>query len=194
MKAKADSLPVRSFSSSGLWRTWLQKNHLTSPGIWLRIFKSASGHKSVTYDEALDEALCFGWIDGQKNKFDEVSWIQRFTHRRPRSGWSERNTRHVARLAAAGKMRPEGQREVAAAKADGRWQKAYASPGQVEVPRDFLQALHKNPAAEAFFHSLNKVNTYAIAYRLQTAKKSETRERRLQLILNMMAKQQKFHP
>ena len=190
---KKDSLQVRAFSSPRLWRTWLEKNHVSSPGIWLRIYKAASRRKSVTYDEALDEALCFGWIDGQKNAFDQDSWIQRFTHRRPRSGWSQRNTQHVARLLAAGKMSSEGLREVEAAKQDGRWQQAYAPAGQVKIPPDFLRALQQNPQAKTFFRSLDKANTYAIAYRLQTAKRPATRERRLQMILAMLARGEKFH-
>jgi uncharacterized protein YdeI (YjbR/CyaY-like superfamily) len=165
-----------------------------STGVWLRIYKKASGTASVTYAEALDVALCHGWIDSQKRPKDALSWLQRFGPRRARSGWSRINTRHAERLIEAGEMKPAGLREVEAAKADGRWQRAYDSPGAATVPADFLQELSRNKKAKAFFEGLNKANTYAIAYRLQTAKKPETREKRMKSILAMMARGEKFHP
>jgi uncharacterized protein YdeI (YjbR/CyaY-like superfamily) len=162
--------------------------------VWLRIYKKASGTASVTYAEALDVALCYGWIDSHKRPKDAVSWLQRFGPRTARSGWSRINTRHAERLIQAGKMKPAGLREVEAAKADGRWQRAYDSPAATAVPADFLQELSRSKKAKAFFEGLNKANVYAIAYRLQTAKKPQTREKRMKSILAMMARGEKFHP
>jgi uncharacterized protein YdeI (YjbR/CyaY-like superfamily) len=187
-------LPVLSFPSPAKWNAWLKKNHVkANEGIWLRIFKKDSGEKSVTYDEALDEALCYGWIDGLKKSFDERSWIQKFTPRRPRSIWSKRNQDHVARLIKEKRMQPAGLKQIDAAKNDGRWEQAYDSQAQMEVPADFLAKLKKNKQAHAFFKTLNKANTYAIAWRLQTAKKPETRERRMEAILEMMRRGEKLH-
>ena len=159
----------------------------------MRFFKKASGEKCVSRAEALDHALCYGWIDGQAKPYDEHSWLQKFTPRRPRSGWSKLNIQHVARLTKAGAMRPAGLAAVAAAKADGRWEAAYDSPRNAQPPADFLKALAKNKKAKAFFETLNRANVYAIVYRLQTAKKPETRERRMKLILGMMREGKKFH-
>ena len=172
---------------------WLDKNHTQTEGIWLRIFKKDSGRATVTYAEALDQALCYGWIDGLKKSCDELSWIQKFTPRRSRSQWSHLNTQHVARLTQTGLMMPAGIAAVEAAKADGRWQAAYASSKNAAPPEDFLVALTKDKKAKAFFESLNKANVYAIGYRLQTAKKPETRARRLKNILAMMSRGEKFH-
>jgi uncharacterized protein YdeI (YjbR/CyaY-like superfamily) len=147
----------------------------------------------VTYVEALDEALCFGWIDGQVKSFDELSWLQKFTPRRLKSQWSQRNTLHVERLIKAGAMSAAGLKAVEAAKADGRWQAAYSSPRNAIPPEDFLKELARNKKAKAFFESLNKANVYAIVYRLQTARKPETRKKRMQLILAMMRQGKKFH-
>jgi len=184
---------VRAFRTAAAYRKWLTANHRQSEGIWLRIFKKDSGTTSVTYAEALDEALCYGWIDGQKQKHDDESWLQKFTPRRARSGWSKVNTQHAERLIQAGRMRAAGQAQVDAAKQDGRWQAAYDSPSKAAVPDDFLAALRKNAQAQAFFDSLNKANRYAIAYRLQTAKKPETRQKRMEMILGMMANGEAFH-
>ena len=162
-------------------------------GIWLRIFKKDSGKATVTYAEALDQALCFGWIDGQKKSHDEFSFIQRFTPRRPRSSWSKINTQHVARLTKAGQMMPAGLAAVRAAKTDGRWQAAYDSHRTAAPPADFLRALNRDRKAKSFFETLNRANVYAIVYRLQTAKRPETRERRLQTILGMMRRGETFH-
>jgi uncharacterized protein YdeI (YjbR/CyaY-like superfamily) len=181
------------FKSSLDFRRWLEKNHDVSDGLWLRIFKKDSGEKSVTYAQALDQALCFGWIDGQKKPYDERSWLQRFTPRRPKSRWSQTNTLHVERLIKAGAMTPAGLHAVEAAKADGRWKDAYSSPGDASPPEDFLKELERHKGAKAFFESLNRANVYAIVYRLQTAKKPETREKRMKMILEMMRKGEKFH-
>ena len=168
-------------------------NHEKCDGIWLRLFKKDSGKATVTYAEALDQALCFGWIDGQVKSLDELSWVQKFTPRRTRSGWSKRNTELVERLAKAGLMMPAGLLAVEAAKADGRWHAAYDSPRNTKPPEDFLKALGKDKKAKAFFGTLNRANVYAIVYRLQTAKKPETRARRMEVILAMLGRGEKFH-
>lgn len=186
-------LPIIVFKSPEEWASWLAKNHAKSSGLWLRLFKKDSEFASVTYAEALDEALCYGWIDGQLDKYDEKSWLRKFTPRRPKSVWSKRNIAHIDRLAQAGKMKPSGRKEVEAAKADGRWKRAYDSPSVMQVPADFLKVLSKDKKAKAFFATLNKANTYAIAWRLQTAKKPETRAKRMQAILARLKKGEKFH-
>jgi uncharacterized protein YdeI (YjbR/CyaY-like superfamily) len=187
------SLPIKSFSTRSEWGQWLLKNYSRSNGIWLQIFKKYSGKKSITYDEAVDEALCFGWIDGQKDRYDETSWLQKFTPRRPKSLWSRRNKQHVVRLIKEKRMHLSGLKEVEAAKTDGRWNQAYDSPRNMEIPADFLQELMKNRTAHEFFKTLNKANTYAIVWRLQTAKKPETRERRMKAILDMLLNRTKIH-
>jgi uncharacterized protein YdeI (YjbR/CyaY-like superfamily) len=181
------------FRSSSEFRKWLAANHRLPEGIWLRIFKKNSGQASITYAEALDEALCFGWIDGQKQRHDEHSWLQRFIPRRPRSGWSKLNTKHAERLVRAGRMTAAGQAEIDAAKKNGRWMAAYDSPSNATLPEDFLAALRRNKKATAFFESLNKANRYAITYRLQTARKPETRQRRMTTILAKLARGEVLH-
>jgi len=188
-----NELPIVSFDSLAEWEAWLEKNHEASKGIWIRFFKKGSGVNAVSYDEALDGALCYGWIDGQIKKYDDKSWIHKFTPRREKSVWSKRNTDHVARLIKLGRMKPSGLKEVEAAKADGRWKKAYDSPSKMTIPVDFMKELSRNKKAKAFFETLNKANTYAISWRLQTAKKPETREKRMKTILEMLAKGEKFH-
>jgi uncharacterized protein YdeI (YjbR/CyaY-like superfamily) len=184
---------IVAFSSAKDWEQWLAKNHAKSTGIWLRFFKKDSGVPSVSYDDALDAAICFGWIDGQLKKCDEESWLRKFTPRRPKSVWSKRNREHAERLIRTGKMQTAGLQEVEAAKQDGRWTAAYDSPSKMQLPDDFLQELAKDPRAKAFFETLNRANVYAIVWRLQTAKKPETRQRRLATILEMLAKGQKFY-
>jgi uncharacterized protein YdeI (YjbR/CyaY-like superfamily) len=191
---KRGALKILWFKSSAEFRNWLKKNHADSHGIWLRIFKKSSGEKSISYAEALDQALCYGWIDGQKQAHDANSWLQKFTPRRPESGWSKINTTHVERLIKSGQMAPAGFKAVEAAKKDGRWQAAYDSPRNAAPPDDFLRALEKDRKAKAFFETLNRANIYSIVYRLQTAKKPETRERRMKMILEMLARGEKFHP
>jgi uncharacterized protein YdeI (YjbR/CyaY-like superfamily) len=185
--------PIKAFISGEALQAWLATNHTKSDGIWLQIFKKDSGTKTITYAEALDVALCYGWIDGQKEKYDENSWLQKFTPRRLKSVWSKRNKEHIARLIKAKKMKPAGFKEIELAKADGRWEQAYDSPSNMKVPEDFLQALAKNKKADLFFKTLNKANTYAIAWRLQTAKKPETRAKRMKVLLGMMARGEKLH-
>lgn len=185
--------PVKKFASAKKWEEWLAKNHASSDGVQLHFYKKDTGKQTMTYAEALDVALCFGWIDGQSNTFDAHSWVQNFTPRRKRSIWSKRNREHIARLTKEKRMHASGLAAVAAAKADGRWEQAYDSPKDMKIPKDFLDALKKSKKAYAFFETLNKSNTYAIAWRLQTAKKPETREKRMKLILEMMKEGKKFH-
>lgn len=188
-----NDLEIIFFKKPEEWRRWLEQNHNISKGVWLRFYKKASGVESLNYSEALDEALCFGWIDGQANKYDDASYLQKFTPRRSRSNWSKRNIEHISRLEKEGKMTPAGWKEVEAAKADGRWELAYDSQSNSTVPEDFLQQLLNDKKALTFFESLTKANKFAITYRLQTAKKPETRQRRMQAILEMLAKGEKFH-
>jgi uncharacterized protein YdeI (YjbR/CyaY-like superfamily) len=187
-------LPVVSCASALHWRKWLGKNHARSSAVWLLIAKKGAQARSVTYAEALDEALCYGWIDGQKRAHDDSSWLQWFGPRKAKSGWSKTNTKHAQRLIRAGRMRSAGLKEIETAKRDGRWKQAYDSPARAKPPKDFLEALVKNPKAKAFFETLEKRNSYAIVYRLQTAKKPETRAKRMQTILEMLARGAKFHP
>ena len=182
------------FKSPAEFRQWLAENHARADGIWLRLFKRTSGEPSITHAEALDQALCFGWIDGQLKPLDERSWLRKFTPRRPQSGWSKLNTRHIERLTAAGAMTPAGLIAVAAAKADGRWAAAYDSPRDAVPPADLLKALARDKQAAAFFATLNRANVYAIVYRLQTDKKPEPRQRRLAAILKMLSQGKAFHP
>ncbi len=187
-------MKMLAFKTPADFRRWLEKNCDQSDGVWLRIFKKGSGETSITHAEALEQALCYGWIDGQKKPYNEGSFIQKFTPRRARSAWSKINTEHVERLIKAGQMTPAGLSAVQAAKADGRWQRAYDSPRNAAPPEDFLRALAKNKKAETFFATLNRANVYAIVYRLQTANKPETRERRLKMILAMLDRGERFHP
>lgn len=186
-------IKVKEFKTLAIWEKWLEKHHADAGGIWIRFFKKESGVSSLTYPEALDGALAYGWIDGQIKSLDEISWLRKFTSRRPGSLWSKRNISHVERLTAEGRMKAAGLREVEAAKADGRWSKAYEGGAQMQVPADFLKALAKDPHALAFFRSLNKANQYAIAWRLHTAAKPETRQRRMEKLLEMMQRGEKLH-
>jgi uncharacterized protein YdeI (YjbR/CyaY-like superfamily) len=188
-----NELPVMAFASAKEWGRWLAGSHARSGGVWLRFFKKDSGTASVSHAEALAIAICYGWIDGQLKKFDVTSWLRKFTPRRPQGIWSKRNREMAEQLTAAGKMKPGGVMEIESAKQDGRWDRAYDSPSKMEVPADFLKALAKNRRAKTFFATLNKANTYAITWRLQTAKKPETRQKRLQAILEMLADGRQFH-
>ena len=190
---KADVL-IMSFQSAKEWEAWLAKNHGRSAGVWVQFYKKDSGKQGVTYPDVLDGALCYGWIDGQLKPNDKESWLRKFTPRRARSVWSKRNTEHVVRLTGAGRMKRAGLREVEAAKADGRWARGYDSPANMSVPDDFLKALSRNKKAKAFFEALNKANRYAVAWRLATAKKPETREKRFKAMLAMLARGEAFHP
>jgi uncharacterized protein YdeI (YjbR/CyaY-like superfamily) len=193
MSPSNSSLPQQAFRSARTFRAWLTKEHRSSKGLLLRIYKKDSGILSITYAEALDQALCFGWIDGQKLPSDDRSWLQKFTPRRPRSGWSRRNTEHAERLMRSGQMTPAGMREIQAAKADGRWASAYDSPAKASIPKEFIRELARNAPAKKFFSTLSKANLYAIAYRLQTAKRPETKVKRVRLIIDMLARGESFH-
>jgi uncharacterized protein YdeI (YjbR/CyaY-like superfamily) len=193
MNAKLDQ-PVISFESGDAWEAWLAEHHAASPGLWLKFAKKGSGIATVSYSEALDVALCYGWIDGQKDKFDGDYWLQRFTPRRPRSKWSRINRDRVAALVARGAMKPVGLREVERAKADGRWEAAYDGQRAATVPDDLRRELEGNAAAREFFATLDSANRYAILYRLQEAKKPETRARRLKTFVTMLSEGKKIHP
>lgn len=176
------------------WERWLARNHAKVPeGVWLRLFKKGMSDATLDYAHAVEAALCYGWIDGQGKKYDDVSRLTRFTPRRARSVWSKRNTEHATRLIDEGRMRPSGLRAVEAAKRDGRWNAAYDPPSTAEIPDDFLKALRKNKKAAAFFATLNKKNTYPVVYRLQTAKKPETRAKRIKDMVEMFERGEKFH-
>lgn len=178
-------LPTLPFASASDWEQWLGE-HQQDDGVWMKIAKKDSGIESVTHDEALDVALCYGWIDGQRKTLDELFFLQKFTPRRPKSLWSQRNIGKVAMLTSAGRMQPTGLAEVEAAKQDGRWEVAYASQRDMVVPDDFLAALQDNEAALSFFNTLNKSQLFAIGFRLTTAKKPETRQRRFEALVAML--------
>lgn len=187
-------LPVVLFPQPKAWSAWLAKNHAKSPGIWMRIAKKGAGARSVNYAEALEEALCYGWIDGQKRAFDKDTWLQRFTPRTKRSMWSKINCEKVQALIKSGRMKAPGLAAVECAKADGRWKQAYDSHRTSTVPPDLQAALDRNPRAKAFFATVSAGNRYAVLWRVQTAKKAETRARRIQQYVEMLGKHQKFHP
>ncbi len=192
--ATPGDLPIVPFSSQDDWRTWLDEHHADSPGVWLKIAKKASGIDTVTHAEALDVALCYGWIDGQRNSFDDAWFLQRFTPRRPKSKWSQINRDKVADLTERGLMRPAGLREVERATADGRWDAAYPSQRNLTVPDDLQAALDANHAAKQFFANLDRANRYAILYRLFDAKRPETRAKRIDDFVTMLAEGRKLHP
>ena len=184
---------IQAFKTAKDWRQWLSAHHADTDGLWLRLYKKASDVESVSYAQALDAALCFGWIDGMAKRYDELSYLQKFTPRRKASMWSKRNIEHVARLTEAGLMESAGQAEVDRAKADGRWQAAYDTPTDMKAPESFLVELHKHPIAEKFYATLNKTNLYAIAWRLQTAKTEETHLRRQEKIIATLNAEEKLH-
>lgn len=179
--------PIIFFASQQDWEAWLEENHEDSPGVWIKMAKKASGIPSVNHKEALEEALCFGWIDGQAKSLDEQYTLRMFTPRRPRGTWSKINVGHIERLTLEGRLRPAGQREVEAAKADGRWDAAYSSQATIEVPDDFAQALRATPAALTFFESLTKTARWPFLFRLTTVKKPETRVRRIAQYVELLA-------
>ena len=187
------ALGVLAFQDAGAFGTWLA-GHPDSPGIWLRIARTGSGVASVTYDEAVDVALCHGWIDGQKAADDDRFWLQRFTPRRAASRWSQRNRDRVERLIAAGAVSPAGLAEVDRAKADGRWDAAYAGQASATVPIDLQRALDDDPAAAAAFAGLDRTNRYAVIYRVQDARRPDTRARRIEGLVSMLARGETIHP
>ena len=192
MAIESPELIVRDAAA---WREWLGENHADPAGVWLVLAKKGTEKPtSLTYDQALEEALCHGWIDGQARRRDEATYRQRFTPRRKRSAWSRRNTGIAERLRAEGRMHPAGHAEVERAKADGRWEAAYAGPATIEVPTDLTEALAAEPKAQALFETLNSQNRYAILYRIATAKRADTRARRIGEFVAMLARGETVYP
>ena len=187
-------LPIKPFTSSKTFATWLAKHHAQSNGIWIKIAKKDSGIRSVTHAEALEVALCYGWIDGQRDRFDDEYFLQRFTPRRARSRWSKINRDSATALIASGAMQPAGRAEVDRAKADGRWDAAYSSPKNIEIPEELARGFARNAAARKVFETLDSRNRYAVLYRIEGAKKPETRERLAKKFVAMLAKGETIHP
>jgi uncharacterized protein YdeI (YjbR/CyaY-like superfamily) len=188
-----DGKPIKSFSSRSTWARWLESNHTKSSGVWVRLAKKGSLKKSVAREDALDVALCYGWIDGQARSEGEEFWLQKFTPRGKRSIWSKRNCDKVTALIASGEMRPAGLAEIERAKADGRWDRAYDGPSTITVPPDLAAALAQNRRAQGFFGTLNSQNRYAVLFRIHTAKKPQTRARRIAQFVAMLARGEKLH-
>jgi uncharacterized protein YdeI (YjbR/CyaY-like superfamily) len=191
--AKPD-LPIIPFASRDAWGAWLEGQHATSDGLWLKFAKKYSGLETVTYDQAVEIALCYGWIDGQVRSFDQDYYLQRFTPRRPRSKWSKINRQKATKLIERGEMKPAGLREVERAKAEGRWDAAYDAPSTATVPEDLKRALGKNEIAREFFATLDRRNRYTILYQIQDAKRPETRARRIAKYVAMLAEREKPYP
>jgi uncharacterized protein YdeI (YjbR/CyaY-like superfamily) len=194
MEKTLNDMPIVLFEEQEAWAVWLEENHASSSGLWLRLAKKAADLESLSYAEALEVALCYGWIDGQKKSYDESSWLQKFTPRRARSIWSKINREKAEALIASGRMKAAGREAVESAKQDGRWEAAYDSPSNATVPDDFQAELDKNAEAKAFFATLNSTNRYAILIRIQTAKKAETRARRIEQFISMLEKKEKLYP
>jgi uncharacterized protein YdeI (YjbR/CyaY-like superfamily) len=192
-KSDVDKNTTLAFADQATWKKWLHKNHASSPGLWMQLGKKDSGIKSVTYPEALDVALIYGWIDGLKKGHDEDTWLQRFTPRGPRSIWSKVNVGHIQRLTEAGLMQPAGLKAVEVAKANGNWDRAYAGSKTITVHADLQAALDKNAKAKKFFATLNATNRYAVLWRVDTAKKEETRARRIKDLVDMLARGETIH-
>jgi uncharacterized protein YdeI (YjbR/CyaY-like superfamily) len=190
---KTTDLPTLPFATKNKWADWLDKYHGKSAGVWLKLAKKYSGISSITYDEALEAALCYGWIDGQKKGFDDKYWLQKFTPRGPKSIWSKINTLKAEKLIASGEMKPSGLKAIEAAKQDGRWDAAYESQKNISIPEDFQAALDKNKKAKAFFATLNSVNRYAILFRIHNVKKAETRAKRIQQFVELLEKNEKIY-
>jgi len=189
-----NGLSIMSFETQQDWERWLTEHHTDTVGIWLKIAKKETGIPSVNYSEALDSALCYGWIDGQKASFDDQYWLQKFTPRRPKSIWSKVNCDKATALIAEGRMQPEGIRQVELAKADGRWESAYESQSKITIPDDFQSELDKNQKAKDFFSTLNSINRYAILFRIHSAKKPATRSARINKFIEMLSNNQKIYP
>lgn len=194
MVTGTDGLPILPFTDQQDWKTWLAANHASSPGVWLQIAKTSSGVQSVTYVQAVETALCYGWIDSQKRGFDEQFSLQRFTPRKPRSVWSRVNRAKAEELIADGQMQPAGLAAVEQAKANGQWDAAYDAQSVAGVPDDLQAALDGSPDAQAFFATLNSQNRYAILHRVQTAAKPETRARRIARLVAMLENGEKLYP
>jgi len=194
VKSTTTELPIMEFKGQKEWTKWLEKNHTSSAGVWLRIAKASSGITLVSYAQAVEVALCYGWIDSQAKSYDEASWLQKFTLRGERSIWSKINQQKVKELIRNGQMKPAGLEAVQRAKQNGRWKAAYDSPSKASVPSDLQVALDKNKKAKAFFATLNSKNRYAILHRIQTAKKPETRAKRIEQFTSMLEKHEKLYP
>lgn len=192
MKSKPD-YPLMFFTTSEEWEEWLSKNHQTADGVWLKFAKKDSGVTSVNYAEALDVALCYGWIDGQARSIDATYYQQKFTPRRNKSMWSKRNIDKVAKLIADGRMQAAGLAAIEDAKKNGRWDNAYDAPKNMEVPSELADALNANPDAKAFFDTLNKTNRYAFCFRVQTAMKPETKRARIEKLITMLKNGEKLY-
>lgn len=190
---KSAELPVRLFKNEAAWEAWLAKHHARSAGLWLRIAKKGSNVRSVSYAEALDVALCWGWIDGQKRAFNEDKFLQKFTPRSKRSIWSKINREKVRRLIENGRMQSSGLEAVERAKANGQWDAAYDSSRTAQVPDDFQSALDANPRAKAFFATVSSANRYAVLFRIQTVKRAETRAKKIEQIIGMLERHETFH-
>ncbi len=190
----AEETPILAFATSRAWGKWLASHHASSSGIWMKLAKKDSGVPSVTYAEAIDVALVWGWIDGQKRRHDDAFWLQRFTPRGKKSIWSRINRDKALALVAAGKMKPPGLAEIERAKSDGRWDAAYDSQSRAAVPDDLAAAFDANPRAGAFFATLDSANRYAVLFRIHHAKKAETRAARVARFVAMLAKHEKIHP
>jgi len=190
----ADNLPIISFETQQDWEAWLKERHADTKGLWLKLAKKNTDIPSLSYAEALECALCYGWIDGQKASFDDLYWLQKFTPRGPKSIWSKVNCDKATALLTEGRMQPAGILQVERAQADGRWEAAYESQSKITVPADFQSELDKNEQAQEFFNTLNSVNRYAILFRIQTAKRPETRTARIQKFIAMLSQQQKIYP
>jgi uncharacterized protein YdeI (YjbR/CyaY-like superfamily) len=190
---RTDSGSIHAFASQSAWEKWLDENHRTSDGIWMQLAKKASGIPSVTYAEAVESALCYGWIDGQKRPHSETAWLQRFTPRRPKSMWSQINREKALALIEAKRMKAAGVEQVERARQDGRWEAAYGSPSALTTDTDFEKALNKNPRAKKFFKTISAANRYAILWRIQTAKRAETRESRIRQYVEMLEKGETHH-
>jgi len=190
---KAAELPILPFASKKKWADWLAKQYDKTTGIWIKIAKKDSGIPSLTYEEALDVALCYGWIDGQKKGLDDQYWLQKFTPRGPKSIWSKINTEKAEGLIASGKMKPAGLKAIEAAKNDGRWEAAYASQKNISIPEDFQAALEKNKKAKAFFSTLKSAERYSFLFRLHNIKKPEMRANRIQKFIEMLERGEKIH-
>lgn len=191
---RSEDLPIIEFRNQQDWEAWLAEHHADPTGIWLKIAKKAPGIVSLTYAEALEGALCYGWIDGQKAALDEQCWLQKFTPRRAKSIWSKINCDKANALIKAGRMQEAGLRQVELARADGRWEAAYAGQRDITIPEDLQRELDKNQQAQDFFNTLDRTNRYAILFRIQTAKKAETRTARIQKFVGMLAKNEKLYP
>lgn len=190
----AETLATMAFASQAEWEAWLEAHHADTPGLWLKIAKRGSSKTSVTYAEALESALCYGWIDGQKAALDDEHWLQKFTPRRVRSVWSKVNRTSAEALIVAGKMRPAGLRQVELAQADGRWEAAYDSHRTIAMPPDFEGELAQHPAAKAFFGTLDSTNRYAFLHRIQRAKRPETRAARIRQFVEMLERGETIYP